>query len=460
MESVIATVSGYHGLERFKLIKLINYTGASYVGSLTKSTTHLVCWRFEGRKYDMANEFGTIIISHRWFEDCAKAGKCLPEDPYIMQSGQQVGILSWEVPVIGETKQKTNKLFGETNTFAPSKMSKAHKRCVETGSILLSEKQNDASSTSCCLPSARSKRNFSSKGPALEGERTRKRRLVKNVCSDSSETIMLDSEQQFFLNEICNQRSGAAAADNSSSSNGNESDMLCTEQKIKPAGSCLIPNNVTLSDVPGHLKNKKMHVSNSSNTLSEDVQPQKTTSNSACSDIEKNMEAGFGKSEEINRISSATELSCVICWTDFSPTRGVLPCGHRFCYSCIQDWADHMAINRKASTCPLCKAYFTSIIKVDGAASFDQKIYSQTVPCDSLAADIFVLPDFGITGSTTQSSATSVCCKCRSREPEDLLVRCHLCLSRWVHSYCLDPPVSPWTCAECMDLRMLYQRFH
>ncbi|PIA31668.1 hypothetical protein AQUCO_04900162v1 [Aquilegia coerulea] len=49
-------------------------------------------------------KFRTTVISHTWFEDCAKAGKRLPMRHYTMNSGQQAGLYhgNWEVPNDGE----------------------------------------------------------------------------------------------------------------------------------------------------------------------------------------------------------------------------------------------------------------------------------------------------------------------------------------------------------------------
>ncbi|CAA7036819.1 unnamed protein product [Microthlaspi erraticum] len=98
MEKVIATVTGYHGEERFKLIKLISHCGGNYVGRMSSANTHLVCWKFEGPKYILAKKLNTIVVNHQWVEECIRQGKRVPEAPYILESGEEVGPLVTEVP--------------------------------------------------------------------------------------------------------------------------------------------------------------------------------------------------------------------------------------------------------------------------------------------------------------------------------------------------------------------------
>lgn len=44
-----------------------------------------MCWKFEGRKYEIAMNAETIVVNHRWIEECIKQGKRVPEDPYMLK---------------------------------------------------------------------------------------------------------------------------------------------------------------------------------------------------------------------------------------------------------------------------------------------------------------------------------------------------------------------------------------
>ncbi|XP_043699423.1 uncharacterized protein LOC122650166 [Telopea speciosissima] len=536
MESVVASVSGYHGMERFKLIKLITQTGANYVGTMTRSTTHLVCRKFEGRKYELAKNLGTTVVSHRWFEDCAKEGKRLPEHHYIMQSGEEVGPLLWDVPL------------GKKNSFSKGKNGKAlydqsniHKDTVQrvtdvgctddvevawTGSHLSKENlfphcgmgnkgshkikrrtthktlkqecrlratkcsldllvsgavriQNEESASPSTMPYGNQKRNIhSAVGSTSTADPTRKgRRLVKkDALGGILDSSVFKCEQEFSPTEAGNQLINTNAASDDINTMRNEIDQVAINVASDDSSDLRNENDQAAIQESGFADSRENSdegleeigdmlllncrgPSDNLDRLDEGALPthERTLENDFF-EIKEHVDGALGHPGELRELAdlpTSTELSCVICWTDFSSTRGVLPCGHRFCYSCIQGWADHMASSRKVATCPLCKGRFMSIMKVDCAASSDQKIYSQSIPFSSLSTDIFMLPDRENSSFGGQSSGM-VCSECRCREPEDLLISCHLCQSKWVHSYCLDPPLDPWACLHCRDLRTLY----
>ncbi|XP_022859849.1 uncharacterized protein LOC111380497 [Olea europaea var. sylvestris] len=491
MESVIATVSGYQGSERFNLIKLISKTGASYVGAMNQSVTHLVCWKFEGRKYDLGKKFKTVIVNHCWIEECVKKGRRVPEHPYTFQSGEEMGLPLLNVSlgfnragsqskpwnnakqhVIDIECEDTDDIFvvdtSLLNEDLPSELrqnnhgSKRPNRKI----IQRSSRQDYSGSSSHYLdklllsgsmtvepgkPSSSKQALPLKKGKSTSFEPCRDRRLVKKHKTMEDLGFAGDFMQDCGPAQVFSENNGSGASHNNSNVRRGEDEFGNASDQSHSWSRQI--NNEALDGIE---EIEDMKDDDHQNLLVEDAASSiHRTADDCCTDLHEVLD-----DTDLNtRLHRSSELSCVICWTNFSSTRGVLPCGHRFCFSCIQTWADHMASMGKASTCPLCKSNFASITKVEDAVSSDQKIYSQTIPYDRAKMDAYILLD-DVRTLPANPSATQVCYQCFNREPEDLLIRCQLCQIQCVHSYCLDPPLFPWTCVHCKDLQMLYLQTH
>ncbi|XP_021888030.1 uncharacterized protein LOC110807261 isoform X3 [Carica papaya] len=450
MENVVATVSGYHGSERFNLIKLISHTGASYVGAMSRSVTHLVCWKFEGNKYSLAKKFGTVIVNHQWIEECIKQGKCVPEGPYRLQSGHEVGPLVMDFQHVADERASSSKhkiisakasmyeddeneksdtvadasdLAIWSNTFSLEKLScksgkassSSHKLKYKPVKERSSSREYQSSSrfwfqdpplsglvglghgesNTRSSQSSRDKRKMAIDGirsPSLVSRKVR--RLVKKIAHiGTSEHEASDLECH---PSNVHERKNYIGALHKYLDCERDVDVDKTG-RTSVSGFSMHGRTITegfddIEEVQNWNHSLALGISN----LHAEVASPSILPSQDCS---TNTENRDGSMEDVDPIEIVTrsppsmELSCVICWTEFSSTRGVLQCGHRFCYSCIQNWADHMVSRGKISTCPLCKASFVSITKVEDAATFDQKIYSQTIPCPSWKKDIIILTD-------------------------------------------------------------------
>uniref|UniRef100_A0A804LWV7 Zinc finger (C3HC4-type RING finger) family protein / BRCT domain-containing protein n=1 Tax=Zea mays TaxID=4577 RepID=A0A804LWV7_MAIZE len=437
MVSVVATVSGYHGDERHRLVNLIAETGASYVGSMSRSITHLVCWRLEGKKYDIARRLGTLVVSHWWFTECLREGRRLPVDSYLMVSGEEAGPVP-ELPTRSRTQGKKSAImedrvfqelpddFWDTPLARTSYKVKFDDSDSDFESALLKEERHflHLSSHTTSKSTSKQKENLShllhNEVPIRMGERND---LTENFENDSlsdsfsepqiSDTLCVEAQRKFTKTSAP-----------SSSLRQSTMDSLYEfgeTSRHEPAGK-KEQDNVELRKTSRSFL--PFDMSGQEPPFCTQEQVDKCSFGTLADD-----EMGYDNKpmEKSSNLERQTELSCVICWTDFSSTRGILPCGHRFCYSCIQGWSDCLASRGKVSTCPLCKASFTWISKVDEAGTLDQKVYSQTIPCEA-STDVFVLGSEGYDFSGP-TSGQGACYQCHFREPEELLLSCHVCRS-------------------------------
>ncbi|KAL5196996.1 hypothetical protein ABZP36_000508 [Zizania latifolia] len=96
-ESPCICLTGYQKNGREDIMKMVTLMGAQFSKPLiAHKVTHLVCYKFEGEKYELAKRVKINLVNHQWLEDCLMAWKILPVDDYT-KSGWELEIMMSQV---------------------------------------------------------------------------------------------------------------------------------------------------------------------------------------------------------------------------------------------------------------------------------------------------------------------------------------------------------------------------
>lgn len=92
-ESLRICLTGYQRNDREDIMKMASLMGAQFSKPLIAHVvTHLICYKFEGEKYELAKRVNIKLVNHRWLEDCLKSWEILPVDDYSKSS--------WELEIM------------------------------------------------------------------------------------------------------------------------------------------------------------------------------------------------------------------------------------------------------------------------------------------------------------------------------------------------------------------------
>ncbi|WVZ67153.1 hypothetical protein U9M48_016273 [Paspalum notatum var. saurae] len=87
------SLTGYQKNWREDIMRMVSMMGANFSKSLAANiSTHLICYKFEGEKYELAKRVKIKLVNHRWLEECLKAWEILPIDDFT-KSGWEVEIM-------------------------------------------------------------------------------------------------------------------------------------------------------------------------------------------------------------------------------------------------------------------------------------------------------------------------------------------------------------------------------
>ncbi|GMH25756.1 hypothetical protein Nepgr_027599 [Nepenthes gracilis] len=90
---LIICLTGYQRQDRDDIMTMVSLMRAQFSKPLVANkVTHLICYKFEGEKYELAKRLKKIkLVNHRWLQDCLKAWKILPEENY-SKSGYELEV--------------------------------------------------------------------------------------------------------------------------------------------------------------------------------------------------------------------------------------------------------------------------------------------------------------------------------------------------------------------------------
>ncbi|CAL9024027.1 unnamed protein product [Prunus brigantina] len=96
-KSLIVCLTGYQRQDRDDIMTMVGLMGAQFSKPLVANkVTHLICYKFEGEKYELAKKIPKIkLVNHRWLEDCLRDWALLPEDDY-NKSGYEMEMMEAE----------------------------------------------------------------------------------------------------------------------------------------------------------------------------------------------------------------------------------------------------------------------------------------------------------------------------------------------------------------------------
>ncbi|PIA34784.1 hypothetical protein AQUCO_03700213v1 [Aquilegia coerulea] len=145
-KSLSICLTGYQRQDREDIMRMVGMMGAYFSKPLVANkVTHLICYKFEGEKYELAKKLKKIkLVNHRWLEDCLKAWEILPENNY-SKSGYELEIMEAEAKDSEEeTEDRNNEQYKENVAGSPYNLHTVYGMGIKGLEMPVLMKQNES----------------------------------------------------------------------------------------------------------------------------------------------------------------------------------------------------------------------------------------------------------------------------------------------------------------------------